>query len=485
MNIVKSIIILLLCILPTLLTAQIAMPSAGIWGGELIYKNQTTEFYLEISPDNNGNMIAKTYMPVIPFPKRTIGVITEIGDYFESGPIRFTMNNETLMIVGTFPGSSRALHFELRPIDDFPIVEPLKSHSNATPVWTFTTNSAIWAGATADQNNIYIGSTNGNMYSLSQSDGSQNWKYETNGRIFSRPLIHDAAVYFLSDVGYLFKINSETGSLLWSFDTGGGSWERRLPTDEIPGWDTATSGVAIYGNTVFVGSADGHFFAIHLDKGTEKWRFKTDGPIHSVPVIEENIVVFGSYDRNVYALNVETGELIWKFNTGQMIVSSPVLANGLVIIGSRSADLYALDVHTGTEVWSYFHWGSWIESSGTIFEGHLYIGSSDDQLLKSFNPNNGDLLWSTNLGGSPWSTPAVSHNTVFSGTLGNANYDIDHRGGFFAVDRLTGHIIWNYMWEKKSDTSIYGVVSSPVVANGMVFFGGLDGVVYGFNVDNN
>jgi len=36
------------------------------------------------------------------------------------------------------------------------------------------------------------------------------------------------------------------------------------------------------------------------------------------------------------------------------------------------------------------------------------------------------------------------------------------------------------MWEKTEDIDIYGVVSSPVLSNGKVFFGGLDGKVYGF-----
>jgi len=48
---------------------------AGTWGGDFHYQHQTTTFYLDIQQDENGGLIAKTYMPVIPFPARTIGPI--------------------------------------------------------------------------------------------------------------------------------------------------------------------------------------------------------------------------------------------------------------------------------------------------------------------------------------------------------------------------------------------------------------------------
>lgn len=476
-----STLLLLFSLLPLFLIAQPAQESTlktGFWGGELIYENQTTEFYLGISQDQNGDLNATTYMPVIPFPKRNIGIINKSESHFSAGAIQFSIDSDSQKITGTYPGSSRGLRFELYPVEDFPVAQkPIISRSNATPVWSFETEGAIWGSTSVDHQNVYIGSTDGNLYSLSQNDGALNWKFEAGGKIFSHPLVHEGFIYILSDDGSLNKLDSSNGSLIWTFDTGGHEWTRKLPIDENPGWDTSVSGVTISGNIVYTGSADGHLFAIDANSGTEKWRFKTDGPIHSIPIVADEMIIFGSYDHHVYALNAANGELNWKFNTGQMIVSSPVYENGLVIIGSRSADLY---VATGIENWRYFHWGSWVESSGTIFDEQLYIGSSDDQLLKSFDPENGNLLWTSNLGGSPWSTPAVTQNTVYSGAFGNANYGIDHRGGFFAVDRLNGDVKWSYLWDKESDSTIYGVVSSPVVANGMVFFGGLDGVVYGF-----
>ncbi|REL32882.1 hypothetical protein DYD21_13750 [Rhodohalobacter sp. SW132] len=453
----------------------------GTWGGELIYQNQTTEFYLDFRYDDDNHLAAFTYMPVIPFPERPVGAINRESSHFTAGSIQFTVDSDSQRLTGSFPNSARGLRFELFPVSKLPEAkEPVSSQSTAAPDWTFQTDGAIWGDASADDEVVYIGSRDGTLYALSQSSGDLKWKFHTGAEIFSRPLVHENHVYILSDNGTLYKLSKENGIPTWKFDTCGQEWQRKLPNDESPGYDSMASAAAISNGIVYVGSADGHLFAIDEYSGDEMWRFKTEGPIQSIPAVAEEIVFFGSYDHHLYAVDAETGTLKWKFNTGQMIVSSPVYGNGKIMIGSRSADLFALDASTGKEAWSYYHWGSWIESSGSINDGRLFIGSSDDQLLKSFDADTGELLWSADLGGSPWTTPAVTESTVYSGTFGNANYGIDHRGGFFAVDRLTGDEKWRFMWEKTEDIDIYGVVSSPVISNGKVFFGGLDGKVYGF-----
>lgn len=453
----------------------------GTWGGELIYQHQTTEFYLDFRYDDNNNLVAFMSRPVIPFPEMSVGTVTRDGSLFTAGSIQFTVDSDSRQLSGSFPNSSRGLRFELFPVSKLPEAKkPVNSQSTAVPDWTFQTDGAIWGDAAADNEVVYVGSRDGSLYALSQSSGDLKWKFHTGAEIFSRPLIHENHVYILSDNGTLYKLSKENGIPTWKFDTGGQEWQRKLPNDETPGYDSMASAAVISNGIVYVGSADGHIVAIDDHSGDEKWRFKTEGPIHSIPAVAEEMVFFGSYDHHFYALDAETGTLKWKFDTGQMIVSSPVYGNGKIMIGSRVADLFALNASTGEKVWSYYHWGSWVESSGSIYDGLLYIGSSDDQLLKSFDTETGELLWSANLGGSSWTTPVVTENTVYSGTFGNANYGIDHRGGFFAVDRLTGNEKWRFMWEKEEDTDIYGVVSSPVTANGKVFFGGLDGKVYGF-----
>jgi outer membrane protein assembly factor BamB len=56
----------------------------------------------------------------------------------------------------------------------------------------------------------------------------------------------------------------------------------------------------------------------------------------------EGAVYFGSVDGGVYSLDTNTGNLRWRFQTEGPVISSPVVADGIVYIGSDDRYVYAL-----------------------------------------------------------------------------------------------------------------------------------------------
>jgi outer membrane protein assembly factor BamB len=54
------------------------------------------------------------------------------------------------------------------------------------------------------------------------------------------------------------------------------------------------------------------------------------------------VVYFGSVDGAVYALEAGTGKLRWRYQTDGPVASSPVVADGVVYVGSLDGCLYAL-----------------------------------------------------------------------------------------------------------------------------------------------
>jgi outer membrane protein assembly factor BamB len=126
-----------------------------------------------------------------------------------------------------------------------------------------------------------------------------------------------------------------------------------------------------------------------------------------------------------------------------------------------------------------------VESSARIRDGILYVGSSDYQQLFAINAASGKPVWNFDTDGSAWSTPAVTDQRVYIGAVGVLNYYlIKHHGGFFAVDRATGKVVWRYPMSVVPGSPTYGVASSPAVDHGLVFFGGLDGTFYAFHADS-
>jgi len=59
---------------------------------------------------------------------------------------------------------------------------------------------------------------------------------------------------------------------------------------------------------------------------------------------------------------------VWSYTTGASVESSPTVANGTVYIGSWDHNVYALDATTGANVWSYMA-GDGVNSSPTIANG--------------------------------------------------------------------------------------------------------------------
>jgi outer membrane protein assembly factor BamB len=54
------------------------------------------------------------------------------------------------------------------------------------------------------------------------------------------------------------------------------------------------------------------------------------------------VVYIGGADFNLYALDSQTGREKWKFTTRNSIQSSPTVADGAVYVGSDDGYLYAV-----------------------------------------------------------------------------------------------------------------------------------------------
>lgn len=86
-------------------------------------------------------------------------------------------------------------------------------------------------------------------------------------------------------------------------------------------------------------------------KPSLKWKFKTGKAVKSSPIIVNGVVYIGSDDGHLYALDAATGELKWKYNAGKPVRSSPAVMNG-TLFSICPAGVFALDAATGAEKWS-------------------------------------------------------------------------------------------------------------------------------------
>jgi predicted RNA-binding Zn-ribbon protein involved in translation (DUF1610 family) len=57
----------------------------------------------------------------------------------------------------------------------------------------------------------------------------------------------------------------------------------------------------VVNHTVYIGSNDGHVYALDANKGTEQWRFQTN-KVYRSPVVVDGTVYVGSDEGEIYAL---------------------------------------------------------------------------------------------------------------------------------------------------------------------------------------
>jgi outer membrane protein assembly factor BamB len=146
------------------------------------------------------------------------------------------------------------------------------------------------------------------------------------------------------------------------------------------------------------------------------------------------------------------------------ILSSLAVADGMAFVGTHggtSDAMYALDMANSTTVWQY-SLPAPVSSSPDVANGVVYFGTeAPNSTIYAIDEYIGEPRWLVPLGGGGGggsggvlSSPAVADNLVFVGTLD---------GYFYCLNATSGAPVWDYY---------YGVpiVSSPAVADGEVFF---------------
>ena len=80
---------------------------------------------------------------------------------------------------------------------------------------------------------VLVGSPNGRLYALEQSNGSVLWRFCTGGAILARPLLVGDVVLCGSTDGHLYAVNPADGQMLWKIDVGGEVWDPPVFQDNL------------------------------------------------------------------------------------------------------------------------------------------------------------------------------------------------------------------------------------------------------------
>ncbi len=302
--------------------------------------------------------------------------------------------------------------------------------------WGFSTGGNIWSSPAVMAGTLFVGSSDGKLYSLDVSNGSMRWAYRTGNAIYSSPTVDKGTVYFGSTDHIFYALDADTGTTKWYFESGDpitsspavldglvyfGSWDGflyALTTGGAMKWKYQTEGAiysspAIARGNVFFGSSDGRVYALDKDTGEPKWVFPTDDYVSATPAVIGKILYVGSWDGNMYALNCDDGKLIWKYRTGGGIYSSAAVYGDSIYFGSYDGKLYCMDRFKGQLKWVYASKDSVYHSSPVVANDVVYIGLGYKNKVQAFDARTGDYIWSYGTGASVGASPAISDTSMY------------------------------------------------------------------------
>jgi outer membrane protein assembly factor BamB len=397
--------------------------------------------------------------------------------------------------------------------------------------WKFKTEGKIFSSPIIQDGIAYIGSEDSNLYAIHAFTGEFIWKFRTAGAVSSTPAVFNNIVYFTSYDGNCYAVDAITGNEIWKFKTAGekkvgakGLWTMK-PADKYMEdlFDFFLSSPVVESNnepTVYFGSSDGNLYAVDAKKGVLKWKFKTNGVIHSSPALYNGTLFFGSWDTYLYAVDARAGKEKWKFKTGEQpvmhllegIQASPAVADSTVYFGARDGFFYALNAGTGRMIWNYSADNSWVLTTAAIKDSVVYFGTSDTYLLLALDTKTGRKKYSMKANGYLYSSPAVAGHTAYFGDFTGNFYSLDLNSQgkdwqTFSTDgrKMNAARILNQKGDLDfaftagtQDLSLYessvdvmnefynlgSIVSSPAIAGNTVYFGSADGCLYALELSN-
>lgn len=168
-------------------------------------------------------------------------------------------------------------------------------------------------------------------------------------------------------------------------------------------------------------------------------------------------------------------ELKWRFKTRGKVRSSPAVVEGAVVFGSEDGHLYCLNAADGALRWKFFTGGD-LSSSPAVAGSAVFFTGGDGQIY-ALDLETGKPRWVVKTGEArPWvyakgksptwdywlPSPVIAEGVLYTGALD---------GRVRAMDPKTGAVKWQF------DTA--GTIrSTPAVAAGILYIGDMNGSLH-------
>lgn len=202
--------------------------------------------------------------------------------------------------------------------------------------WTYRAGGAVKGALALDRDGrLIFGDYAGQVTAIRRTDGTQIWKSGTSGGAFglksgnfyATPSIAFGRVYLGNTDGFVYSFAARTGKLAWRHRTGGYVYSSPAVSP-------------VLGGTVYAGSYDGKLYAFDARTGAVRWTHRSGGKLSGGPVVVGDLVFFSNLSRkSTGAVGAATGKLMWSIGRGAF---NPVISDGTRLYLVGYSTLYML-----------------------------------------------------------------------------------------------------------------------------------------------
>jgi outer membrane protein assembly factor BamB len=198
----------------------------------------------------------------------------------------------------------------------------------------------------------------------------------------------------------LYCLSARDGSLKWKFKTNG-------PVHSTP---------SISGGMAFIAGCDEIFRAIRISDGKEMFNVASGSYTGASPALRNGAAFYGTFDNEVLSVNLAQKQIAWRYEHPQRkfpYYSSAAVTTANVVVGGRDKMVHGLTL-AGKEAWT-FMTRARVESSPAIAGGRVFVGSNDGRFYV-LNLSTGTKLWEFNAGAPLSASPAIANGRIVIGS---------------------------------------------------------------------
>lgn len=337
--------------------------------------------------------------------------------------------------------------------------------------WSFKTEGAVNSSPVLyKDSNIIVGSNDKNLYSIDINTKAKAWNFLSDGIINNKPIIDGDNVIF-STKSTVYSLNASTGEKNWSFTNSA------TVADAFDKYDYHAPHPKLYNDLVIFPSKAGTLYAINKSSGEKSWEInpKDGSIITAVSDVVNNKVAIGDVKGNGYVIDLEKKETIYSSyiangsTMGQVQIHGAALYKDYAYFSGRPCKVVAVNLNTLNTEWSYLEpIGSWFTCDIVAKDDTIYVPGSDSLETLAFNYKSGELTKKYQTYANSFATPVIDNNILY---VTDGNVYTDTYGDIMGYDLANN----NRIFHLSHSASIY---SSPVIKDGLMYFGSTDGNIY-------